>query len=248
MKKAILTALVLITVCGTGMAQDSFSRMMVDSPTAGLIPRGSYSFGVRVSQGGGMLGELDLGIFERFELGFSYGGMNIVGSGDIHWNPRVEFQAKYRLIDETVGFPAIAIGYDSQGYGAYHKELERYDIKSMGFYGVLSKNYTFLGEMGLHAGYSVSMEGRGDDRGEPTFFAGTTVGFNPDLMIMLEYNLPISNDSIARSLDEGKGYFNAGFRMRLVESLSIEVDVRNINQNAMASNRMIRIIYESPFF
>ncbi len=248
MKKTVLLAFLLLASAGTGSAQDVLSRMIVDTPTAGLIPRGSYAFGVRMSEGGNVLGELSLGIFERFELGFSYGGMNIVGAGDVEWNPRVEFQIKYRLIDETTGFPAMAIGFDSQGYGAYDTELERYAIKSRGFYGVLSKNYQFLAELGFHAGYSVSMEGKGEDAGEPDFFLGTTIGFNPDLMIMLEYDLPVSDDSIARALDDGNGYFNAGFRMRLVEHLVIEVSFRNINENAMNSNRMLKVVYESPFF
>lgn len=248
MNKSMLTAFLLFMMPASVLSQDSFSRMSVDTPTAGLMQRGTYSFGVRLSPGGGMLGELDLGIFERFELGVSYGGMNIIGSGDVDWYPRVEFQAKYRLIDETVGFPAVAIGYNSQGYDAYDSELERYEIKSRGFYGVLSKNYNFFGELGLHAGYGVSFEGKDEDEGEPTFFLGLTKSLNPDLMIMVEYDLPISNDNIARSLDEGEGFLNAGFRMRLVESIFIEVDWRNLNENARNNNRTIRIVYESPLF
>jgi len=195
-----------------------------------------------------MLSEIDIGLFNRFEMGVSYGGMNVIGAGDIDWYPRVEIQAKYRLIDENVGFPAIALGYSSQGYGEYSSSLERYAVKSKGFYGVLSKNYALFEGLGLHAGYAISLEGKEEDEGEPDFFLGATLSFNPDLMIMAEYDLPISNDSIAESLDEGNGYFNIGVRVRLMDQIYIEVDLRNLNENAMDSDRVIMVVYESPLF
>jgi len=172
----------------------------------------------------------------------------VIGSGEIEWNPRVEIQAKYRLIDEDVGFPAIAIGYSSQGYGEYSSELERYAIKSKGFYGVLSKNYALFEGLGMHAGYAVSLEGKEEDAGEPNFFLGATLSFNPDLMLMAEYDIPISNDSIARSLDEGNGYFNLGVRVRLMDQIYVEVNLRNLNENAMNSDRVIMVVYESALF
>jgi hypothetical protein len=248
MKKVILTAFILLTFQGAAMAQDAMSRTIVDTPTAGLIPKGNYAFGVRLSPSGTTLGELVLGVFDRFELGVSYGGRNIVGSGDVDWYPRVEFQAKYRVIDESLGFPAIALGYNSQGQDGYSSTLDRYTVKSRGFYGVLSKNYRFLGEMGLHAGVGMSMEGTGEDENEPDLFLGITKSINPDFLIMLEYDLPISSDSIAESLDEGEGYFNVGVRVKFVEHLFLELDLRNINENARYNNRTVQIVYESPLF
>jgi hypothetical protein len=249
MRKSMLALLFLLLWVGEGAAQDSLTRMVVDTPTAGLLPRGSYAASMRLSSGGTMLAELSLGIFKRTELGFSYGGSNLIGVGDVDWYPRIEFHAKYRLIDETLGFPAVALGYDSQGYGPYSTALRRYATKSRGFYAAMSKNYRFLGELGLHGGYSVSLEGEGDDRGEPTFFAGTTLGFNPDLVLMLEYDLPVSdNNDVARALDEGSGFLNAGLRVRFIENLFVEVDLRNINGNARDADRAVWITYESPFF
>jgi len=248
MKKSALIFALLFTVTGTVLAQGSFSRWIVDTPTAGLMERGTSQFGLRFSRGGGMLGEVNLGLFNHFEMGISYGGMNVIGSGNIEWNPRVEIQAKYRLIDENVGFPAIAVGYSSQGYGEYSSELERYAVKSKGFYGVVSKNYALFQGLGLHAGYAVSLEGKAEDEGEPDFFLGATLSLNPDLMFMAEYDIPISNDSIARSLDEGNGYFNIGARFRLMDQIYVEVDLRNLNENAMQSDRVIMVVYESPLF
>lgn len=248
MKNTVLTACIVLAFQGAAFAQDAMSRTVVDTPTAGLIPKGSYAFGVRLSPNGTMAGELVIGVFDRFELGVSYGGTNIIGSGDVDWYPRVEFQAKYRLIDEAVGFPAVALGYNSQGYDGYNHTLERYTVKSKGFYGVLSKNYSFLGDLGLHAGLGMSMEGTGDDEREPDLFIGITKSLNPDFIIMLEYDLPISNDSIAESLDQGEGYFNVGARVKFVEHLFIEVDFRNINENARYNNRTVQIVYESPLF
>ena len=63
--------------------------------------------------------------------------------------------------------PAVAFGFDSQGYGFYDASAERYQIKSKGFYTVLSKSFWLLGPLGVHGGAHYSLED--DDDGSAAF-------------------------------------------------------------------------------
>ncbi len=230
-----------------GWSQDFYTRDIIDTPTAGLLPRGSYMLGLRAYPNGGILAQLGVGFRERLELGVSYGGSNIIGQGDVDWNPGVEFAIRYRLIDETIGVPAFALGFDSQGQGEYNHEAKRYLIKSRGFYGVFSKNYSFLGQLGLHLGANLSLEGRDDDENVPNLFIGMHKSINPDLFLVAEYDLPITSGTKLEDIDNGVGFLNAGIRYLFDENLLIEIDLRNLNGNARDSDRTLRIVYQNSF-
>ncbi|OGF97989.1 MAG: hypothetical protein A2Z06_03645 [Candidatus Glassbacteria bacterium RBG_16_58_8] len=247
----ILTLLIGSMLGGSGhreaLAQDFYTRDIIDTPTAGLLPRGSYLLGLRAYPEGGIIAMIGVGLLERLELGLSFGGTNVIGDGDVDWNPGVEFAGRYRLFDETLATPALAIGFDSQGWGRYRREAERYDVKSRGFYGVLGKNYSFLGQLGIHLGANVSLEGKGDDKHRPNIFFSLQKSLNPDLYIVAEYDLPITGNSVAEDIDSGVGFINAGVRFLVDEHLFIELDLRNINQNAKDSGRTLRIAYQNGF-
>lgn len=126
---------VLPAVSGLGRAQVAPAIYgLIDSPTALSVDRGAYGLETRLQPGGGILGGFRVGLTDHLSLGFSYGGFGIVGSGLPDWNPKVEFRAAYQLLEENIAAPALALGYDSQGYGYYLKDLERYETKSKGFY------------------------------------------------------------------------------------------------------------------
>jgi hypothetical protein len=178
----------------------------------------------------------------------------VIGEGDVDWNPGAEFFARYRVIDESIPLPAFAIGFDSQGWGRYIREGKRYQIKSRGFYGVLSKNYAFLGQLGFHLGANVSLEGTKDDENTPNVFFGVHKSINPDLWIVAEYDLPITSDTLVGAFDEvvekidsGVGFFNLGARVLFDDNLFVELDLRNINGNARDSDRTLRIVYHNIF-
>ena len=80
---------------------------LIDCPTAGLLPRGSFDFDIKVYPQGGLIFRLDIGLMKRFMVGMSFGGENVIGDGEPDWNPRIEFAAKYRLINESWSFPAL---------------------------------------------------------------------------------------------------------------------------------------------
>lgn len=228
--KALLTSLLLFLTTALAAQQGAELRRLIDLPTAGTLDRGSYAVDLRMFGNGGLLGRVAVGITPRFMFGISYGGENIIGEGDIDWNPRPGIVAKLRLIDENFAIPAITIGFDSQGYGPYNDEFDRYETKSRGLYAVASKNYAILLNLGLHAGLNFSLENDDDDE-EVDFFLGADLSLNREIRAFVEYDVG-TNDNLNDALfGSGQGYFNGGAQWNFSDRLFLQVNLKNIFQN-----------------
>lgn len=210
---------------------------LIDSPTAGILQKGEAEIYAKLYKNDGFILGTKVGLFPRFMFGVYYGAEKIVGNEDPEWHDRVEFNAKFRIIDEDSNFPAIALGYDSQGHGNYHKDAERYDIKSKGFYGVLSKNYLFLGNLGFHLGANYSLESKDNDD-ELNFFVGFDKSIGEVLVFICEYDLAWNDNDKwhEQPFDEaikglGYGYLNACLDLHFTESLILKVSFYDLLEN-----------------
>ncbi len=217
-------------------------RYLIDIPTAGMIPHKHLALDMDIYQQGGILVGISLGLFDRVLLGISYGGQNLIGNENPLWNPVPGFQVKIRIINETVFLPAIAFGFDSQGKETYDKSLERYTIKSLGFYAVVSKNYNFLGDLSLHGGINYSMERADEDR-DPNLFAGVEKTIGPRISLLAEYNIGW-NDSHNKALGRGRGYLNFGAKFSVGRGLSFGFNIKDIfkNQNEILMGNRTMVI------
>ena len=241
--------MLLIAVWGgysdPALAQGNVPRWLVDGPTAGMLPAGRLSADLRLYGDSGILSQVEVGVHNRVSIGVSFGGQHLVGSREASWNPRVEVAGRVRVIEEEMRIPAVAVGYHSQGYGEYEKELKRYAVKSKGIYAVASKNYGFpLGDMGLHAGLNRSLED-GDGDGDISGFVGADVELKRVFALLMEYDFAI-NDNEDNSLGSGRGRLNVGGRWMPSERLNLEVDVKNLFRDGKRSesiDRQIRLVY-----
>ena len=75
-------------------------RYLIDVPTAGMLAHGSLALDVDFYESNGVLANVSVAVFNRLLLGISFGGTNIVGSGNPSWNSTPGFLVKVRLIDE----------------------------------------------------------------------------------------------------------------------------------------------------
>ena len=81
---AILLACTPISVAAQGSAGTGGKlepRYIVDMPTAGMLPKGSLGFDSFFLASGGLLVGISVGVLDRFSLGVSYGGNELIGSG-----------------------------------------------------------------------------------------------------------------------------------------------------------------------
>jgi hypothetical protein len=219
---------------------------LVDAPTAGMLPSGSFALTIRSEQNGGVLGGMTVQPMEAFLMGVDYGGENIIGSGDVDWNPRVEFEGRVKLLQEGYVIPTFALGFTSQGYNGYDDTRERYSIKSKGFYGVASKGFRLLGHLGLHVGINRTLEGDGDnvdDDKDITFFFGLDKGFGESISFIVEHDLALNDDEDdGVEVADAKGYLNLGVRWNYMGTLFVEFDFRNLREHRNdPKNRAVKL-------
>ena len=221
---------------------------VVDTPTAGTLMRGSFRTEIDVYPNGGIVTGVGTGITDRFMFGISYGGTNIIGTGAVNWNKQIGATLRYRLFEEDLFLPAILLGYDSQGFGAYIDSTDRYINKSMGVFVAASKNFEFLGTLGLHGGLNYSFE-NDDGQKDLNLFVGAEKTLNPELVIMAEYDFAFNDDG-DHSGGRRKGYLNAGFKWAFVGKLELSFILKDILKNRKgieAISREIRIAYAEIF-
>ena len=244
---------------------------LVSIPTAGTLPRGSFTFESLVIKNGGIISRLYVGFTDNFSFGVSYGAQNLIGNNRPSINKTTpEVQIKYRVFDESEKMPAIVYGLDTQGRGSYHsidtistkgqdsiRTLNRYDQKSWGMYMVMSKNWNLLGNLGLHVGVNKNLSENDDGDNDFNIFLGADKELNRSFSLLIEYNAAL-NDNLADdyyddlndiTFGRGKGYLNAGVRWAISQNLMLEINFNDINQNTKAeyTNREIKIMYSESF-
>ena len=230
MKKQIIVLLISIVHLVNGQEYPPPTDL-ISVPTAGTLMRGSFSMDMRIQDEGGLVLGLSAGITDRFQFGMSFGSPNLIGDENLEWYPRPEAKLKYLIVDENLSMPAFALGLNTQGSGDYVDTLQRYEIKALGLYGAMSKNWKSpLGNIGLHTGLNYSFLETEDGDSDPNLFFGIDVEFNPEFSFLLEYNSALNeNGMTARTMSVSRGgYLNAALRWSFVESLHLELHLNNL--------------------
>ena len=230
MKKQIIVLLISIVHLVNGQEYPPPTDL-ISVPTAGTLMRGSFSMDMRIQDEGGLVLGLSAGITDRFQFGMSFGSPNLIGDENLEWYPRPEAKLKYLIVDENLSIPAFALGLNTQGSGDFVDTLQRYEIKALGLYGAMSKNWKSpLGNIGLHTGLNYSFLETEDGDSDPNLFFGMDVEFNPEFSFLLEYNSALNeNGMTARTMSVSKGgYLNAALRWSFVESLHLELHLNNL--------------------
>ncbi|MCP4582714.1 MAG: YjbH domain-containing protein [candidate division Zixibacteria bacterium] len=234
-------------------------RWLIDTPTAYMLPRGSFDLDFRTFPHGGVQAAISIGLADRFSLGLAYGGSRILSEESPEWNSKMEFKIRYMLIEEYRSFPQISVGFSSIGYGLYQERDEdigydedRYLIKSPGFYLCASKRYpVYTSYLSLHGGINYSLESEIDS--DPNFFAGALINLGYNMIFLAEYDLAINDNKKAGQFGKGRGYLNLGIAWYITSELQLELDFRNVLLNRNRSDefgnedlvidREVRLVY-----
>ena len=237
---------------------------LVTIPTAGTLPKGSYTLEALLMNDGGILSKISVGISDNFCIGLSYGLQDFISEKEPAINKSMpEIQIKYRVYSETTTIPAIVIGLDTQGKGRYIKRegifgqsnFERYEQKAWGVYAVASKNWNLLGNLGVHIGlnkntwetdpYRLSNTDTIFKDKDLNLFFGLDKEINRSFSVLLEYDTAINDydpdnpPAIGYDLfGKGKGYLNAGIRWTIGENMMIEIDFNDISKNYINNELM----------
>lgn len=245
---------------------------LVDSPTAGMLEKGSFGINLRFTPGGSLLSIVRVGLLDAWQFGFSVRVGGLIDVGTPTWGRGPEFNTRFRIIEESESIPGVALGFNSQGYGEYFKEvqriegdstgtitIQRYERKSRGFYCAASKNLGVMEGLGLHGGINYSLETSDGDRGSlVSGFAGVDLLLSEAFSVCADLDLALNDRSRSYDIDDdekffpgiGRGYLDVGASWFFADRLSISFFLRDILQNS--SNpyqipRELRIVYRESF-
>ena len=236
--------LCLCIAAGPAAAKWNELTSLVDSPTAGLVRKGHYAVHVHLFADGGAVGRLYIGVLKRLNLGVSFGGEQLIGSGAVDWYPHVGLAARCRIIEEGYTWPALVLGFDSQGVGPYRSQ--RYQVKSKGIYLALSKNYTsMLGELGVHAGVNLSREDADDGDWSAWLGIDKSLRF---IALFAEYDLGRNNGLPNQGVEDG--YLNVGGAWTVSPQLKFAYYLKNALKSDHFGSQSIRelsITYRRKF-
>lgn len=234
-------------------------RWLIDTPTASMLPRGSFDIDFKSFPAGGVQAALSIGLARRFSVGIGYSGAAVLSEDIPEWNPRIEFLFRFLLADESEYeyFPSLAVGYSSYGYGLFVRKdtlkgyyEDRYLVKSPGFYLAMSKRYDVQGgDFGLHGGFNFSLENGADN--DPNLFVGMDAVLGYDLVFLGEYDFAFNDNRRLGIFGLGRGYLNFGLGWYITPELCLELDFKNmlLNRNQSPTegsgsiDREIRLTY-----
>jgi len=237
--------LVFFTIFSAPLNADTLPpRRLIITPTAGLLPGRNYLLDTHLYDEGGVAHMIGIGVTDLVNVGVSYSGSHIIGSSKITWQPHVAFQVRIRIVEETLKNPALSVGFDSQGDGPYidGNDLNRFRIKSRGVYAVVSRNYLFFGDMGVHGGINYSLETDDGDR-DPSFWVGFNKSVGGSIELCGEYDFA-TNDNKNESITANSGYLNAALRWNFGDAFTLEFDLKNILRNER--NNLMGLRIEKP--
>lgn len=236
------------------------SRRLVDSPTAVVLGHGGYRIEGRLMDGGSLAAGAFVGIKDRFEVGVCWGMRGLFGRGEVEFNDRTALSLRLLLAEERQ-LPALAIGFDNQGWGLWDEALERYERKSRGFYFVATRNwYGPLGtDVATSAGFNYSTEDM--DEASLDFFAGIEQDYGGNFALILDYAAGMNDrasESPTARYGRGAGWLDAGLRWNVVGGVQFKFFLRDLLSNFRhpsgnragrgdSVDRQLEISYEGSF-
>lgn len=250
-KKIIL----FFSIVNVGFAQfsaGSFSnvepRNIIDLPTAGVLKIKNYALDFGFFEQGGVIMKLEAGALENLNLGISFSGKEIIGGRKIIFQKYPAIAIKYRLLDEKKSYPAIVLGFDSQGKGEWIDSTKRFAIKSRGVFLAGSRNYSYYGNLSMHFGANYSFE-KSDNDISPNIFFGLEKSIGEYNSFLMEYDFALNDDDV-KSIGTNKGYLNLGFRSSLGNGFTIGMDFKDLflnRKDIYSSNRNFQMEFISNF-
>tara|TARA_Y100001970_G_scaffold268018_1_gene358771 strand:- start:160 stop:921 length:762 start_codon:yes stop_codon:yes gene_type:complete len=252
--KKIIILIVTFTFIFSQSEQPYPPLKLISMPTAGTLPKGTFTFETLLMNKGGLLPSFSIGITDHFTIGFSFGIQEFIGTGSFKKNKSYpEAQIKYRIFEETETRPSIVFGLDTQGKGKYINKIERYEQKAIGAYFILSRNYEILGNLGFHIGINKNLFEDFDGDDDINLFFGFDRELNRSFSLMAEYDFAINDNDFDDSeyiIRKGRGYLNTGVRWSATNNLMLEINVNDISKNNElydSMNREVKIIYFESF-
>ena len=205
---------------------------VVDIPTAYILDPQTFSTAFRFYNDGGITSRLVIGPFRRINLGVSFDAQRIIG-GDTPHMIRPSIFVKLNFFDGTDILPALALGYDNQGY-LYQETTKHFLHPEKGLY-LAGSHEIFLPNFELHAGVNIPKVDDADIFG----FFGASWKLVPSFALLTEYD----------NIRNGPGNrFNVGGRFWVTPFFNVDIAARNVGRHEdRGAERIVRLNYVANF-
>jgi hypothetical protein len=214
--------------------------LIVDLPTAGMLPVYHGAGVINFLPSGGLYFEASYAPFQSFLIGIAYGGNGIIGNASPEMQILPGITAKYRFLDERINIPAIAIGFRTQGGGNFINGSDRFVDHSPGFFLALSKSFVWaMGELYFHSGVNYSFEPDKAFRSPDGFF-GFEQSIGKFVALNLEFDLTLDEDA---KLLNHRGRVNAALRFSVVDGVTMGMKIRDLTSSVKHQDGLSRQFY-----
>lgn len=209
---------------------------VIDTPTAEVVDHYGYNVGFRFGQDGNLQAKTTFGVLPRLNLGFGLDGEKIIGTENSRLN-KPTINVRFRVFDGKGFVPALALGYDGQGY-VYNKDLGEYEQREKGFY-LATTSEIFVPNMFLNLGVNRITF----DQGNMTrTFAGWSYMYQQTIGLLAEY------DSIT---EYSERRISGGLRYFVTPEFTVDFAGRNIREHPWTDHRVteriVRLCYTGSF-
>jgi len=204
---------------------------LIDIPTAEVLDRYGFDSSFRFYSGGGMLAKTHFGVFPRLNVGFALDADGFVGdeSVDMH---KPTLNVRFRFFDGQRNLPALAVGYDGQGY-FFDKTTDKYAQREKGLY-LVGSGEIIVPDLSLHAGLNMY-----DFTNDHVYgFMGLRYLYRD----VLAFNAEWDNIRVGR-----ESRLNAGIGWWITPVFSVEFAGRDMGAPSRPTERIVRLVYTGGF-
>lgn len=205
---------------------------LIDTPTAEVVDHYGYNLSFRLYTKGGVLTKTAFGVFPRLNIGFALDAENFIGSDTVDINPPT-LNVRWRFFDGKRHLPALALGYDGQGY-FYDESKDEYIHREKGLYLAASAEVLTPG-MNLHGGGHIY------DFSEDKVFAFGGVSYLHEDFVGVTFEA----DNVGGRARHHR--LNGSVRAFVTPSLSVDVGARDLWAAGRKAERIVLINYFGSF-
>lgn len=214
----------------------------IDNPSPSFLSHGEYLIGLRLQGNNGIMANFGIGLFDRLNMGVSYSGDSILGSGKPTFPKKrgPEFQIRLKIVgEETFVFPDVILGFDNQGFGSYDADKDGYAVPEKMFYLLLGKTIDLI---------NTNISGGVNYHDKVNFFLSISQLLPSDFNLILEYSSSFYDKK--RGI-KNYGFLNTGIAWNFTEQVRFLFALREIIKNREDSkyhlNRIVYITFQSGF-
>ncbi|MFN0117159.1 MAG: hypothetical protein ACKVQC_02550 [Elusimicrobiota bacterium] len=209
---------------------------IIDTPTALTLDHYGYNATFRFGRDGNLQNKTLFGVLPRLNLGFGLDSEKVIGSQSARMN-KPTINVKFKLFDGAQFIPALALGFDGQGY-VFNRTTDEYEQREKGLYLVGTSEIFYKNLLLNYGGNVFDFDEGNSTRG----FIGLNYSYQKMFGLMFEY------DHLSHYRERRINY---GLKYFVSPMFTVDVIARNLPKYSRAktreTERIVKLSYTGSF-